>query len=287
MSREIVFVLLYFYDYHNGFYYCLQEYSYMLTPGRANYRYFIDLSFNGTAYHGWQVQPNAISVQQMLAEALATLLKEDTELTGSGRTDTGVHALNYTAHFQTLNSPEQINEMDLVYKLNRILPHDIAIQQIRQVKPDAHARFSALSRSYDYIICRKKDPFMVNRAWLMERPLDYDSMQEVSQKLLQYEDFESFSRSNTQVNNYLCNVSSASWRQEGHLWIFNIEANRFLRNMVRAIVGTLADVGLKKISPSQFDAIVESKNRSNAGYSVPGCGLYFLGAEYEDGIFVK
>ncbi len=259
----------------------------MTIPVSTNYRYFIDLSFDGTAYHGWQVQPNAISVQQILAEALTTLLREDTGLTGSGRTDTGVHALNYTAHFNTHASPGQLQEMDLVYKLNRIVPHDLAIQQIKQVNPDAHARFSAQSRSYEYIVCRKKDPFMVNRAWLMERPLDFDVMQEVSRKLMQYKDFESFSRSNTQVNNYLCNVTSASWRQEGHLWIFNIRANRFLRNMVRALVGTIADAGLKKISPCQFDDIVKSKNRSNAGYSVPGCGLYFLGAEYEDSIFLK
>lgn len=250
------------------------------------YRYFIELSFDGSSYHGWQVQPNAVSIQELLSGALTTLLREDTGLTGSGRTDTGVHALNYTAHFTTQAPLEKTDLQKLTYKLNRILPSSIAIQQIRQVKPDAHARFSAHSRSYDYIICRRKDPFMVNRAWLMERPLDFDLMQDVSEKLLHLEDFKSFSRSNTQVHNYLCNVTSASWREEGHLWIFNIRANRFLRNMVRAIVGTIADVGLKKITATQFDAIVESKNRSNAGYSVPGYGLYFLGAEYEENIFV-
>lgn len=250
-----------------------------------SHRYFIDITFDGSAYHGWQVQPNAVSVQQMLAGALTTLLKEDTGLTGSGRTDTGVHALKYTAHFNTHASPEQIKQMDLRYKLNRILPSDISILKIKPVKPDAHARFSALSRSYHYIICRKKDPFMVNRAWLMERPLDFDLMQEISAKLLQYKDFESFSRSNTQVSNYLCTVKKAGWIQKDHLWIFHIEANRFLRNMVRAIVGTITDVGLKKISPARFDTIVQSKNRSNAGYSVPGCGLYFLGATYEAAIF--
>lgn len=255
----------------------------MSSPDK--YRYFINLSFEGTAYHGWQIQPNAISVQQVLSRALTTLLREDTGITGSGRTDTGVHAINYTAHFDSIYPAESLKEMDLVYKLNRIIPPDIAIQHIRQVNTDAHARFSALSRSYEYIISRRKNPFMVNRAWQMERPLDFAAMQQASAMLLTYEDFESFSRRNTQVNNYLCKVVQADWRQEDHLWIFTIRANRFLRNMVRAIVGTIADVGLQKITLEQFDQIVKSKNRSNAGYSVPGCGLYFLGAEYPEGVY--
>jgi len=250
------------------------------------YRYFIDLSYDGTAYHGWQIQPNAITVQQLLSEALETLLKEDTALTGCGRTDSGVHAKNYTAHFDTFKPWKELQSMELPYKLNRILPQDIAIKGIKQVRADAHARFSAVSRSYEYILCREKDPFFVNRAWLQERSLDIEAMQQATEILFGYDDYECFSRSNTQVSNYICRLSEARWEEHDHLLIFNIKANRFLRNMVRAIVGTITDVGLGKTSLQQFRTIIESKNRSMAGYSVPGCGLYFLGADYNDEIYL-
>jgi len=252
----------------------------------TTYRYFIELKFDGTNYHGWQIQPNAISIQQILQTALSTLLKEKTELTGSGRTDTGVHATHYTAHFDSRSAPEKIKKIDLVYKLNRILPPDIAIISVSQVKDDAHARYSALSRSYEYFICRRKDPFFINRAWLMERNLDFDAMQEASEILYEYNDFEAFTKANTQVNHFNCNILHAGWRREEHIWIFHIKADRFLRNMVRAIVGTITDVGLGKISPEEMKEIIESKNRSNAGYSVPGCGLYFIGAEYPPEIYL-
>ncbi len=252
-----------------------------------SFRYFIDLCFYGTHYHGWQVQPNAASVQQTLEKAASVLLKEQITMTGTGRTDTQVHARHFTAHFDTLHNPGVIKELNLVYKLNSILPADIAIQQIRQVKPQAHARFSATSRSYEYIISRKKDPFMVNRAWRMERKMNFNLLEEATNILLEYNNFKSFTKSNTQVNNYICNLESASWQKKDHLWIFTIRSNRFLRNMIRAITGTLTEVALGKISLMQMREIIESKNRNKAGYSVPGYGLYFLGATFDDEIFLS
>jgi len=250
------------------------------------YRYFIELSFDGTHYHGWQNQPNSVTIQQTLSEAASQVLREEVSFTGCGRTDAGVHAINYTAHLDTVFSPDHLNEMDLVYKLNRIIPSDIAVTNIKLVKPDAHARFSALSRSYSYYICRRKDPFWVNRAWLMERDLDFDAMQQATLLLFSFEDFEAFSKVNTQVNHFRCKILEAEWTKDDQIWKFNIKADRFLRNMVRAIVGTLTDVGLQKIDLKQMEDIIKSKNRSNAGYSVPGCGLYFMGAEYPQEIYL-
>lgn len=249
-------------------------------------RYFLELSFDGSNYHGWQIQPNAISVQQLIEQALSMLLREEIQLTGAGRTDTGVHAKSYTAHFDSHKSADELPATDLVYKLNCVLPSDIAVNRVYAVKHDAHARYSALARRYEYLISRSKDPFMVNRAWILERPLNFEAMQQAASLLLQYNDFECFSKSNTQVNNYRCTLMEAQWQKDGHLWIFTIKSNRFLRNMVRAIVGTLADVGLGKTSLQDLDVIIKSKNRSNAGYSVPGCGLYFMGADYHDDIYL-
>ena len=253
---------------------------------KTTYRYFTELSFDGTRYHGWQIQPNSLSVQQTLSEAASTVLREEISFTGCGRTDTGVHAENYTAHFDTKFSPEQLKETDLVYKLNRMIPADVAVHNIRLVKADAHARFSALSRSYIYFICTRKDPFWVNRAWLMERDLDFDAMQKAARLLFSFNDFEAFTKVNTQVNHFRCRVMEAGWTQEDHIWKFHIKADRFLRNMVRAIVGTITNVGLGKIDLHQLEEIIKSKNRSNAGYSVPGCGLYFMGAEYPPEIYL-
>ena len=253
---------------------------------KAIYRYFIELSFDGTHYHGWQIQPNSVSIQQTLSEAASVVLREEISFTGCGRTDTGVHAVNYTAHFDTTFSPDRLNSTDLVYKLNRMIPSEIAVNGIRLVKPDTHARFSALSRSYNYLILRRQDPFRVNRAWLMERDLDFDAMQQATRLLYSFEDFEAFSKVNTQVNHFRCKILEAEWTKEDHIWKFHIKADRFLRNMVRAIVGTITDVGLGKIDLQQMEDIINSKNRSNAGYSVPGCGLYFMGAEYPGDIYL-
>jgi tRNA pseudouridine38-40 synthase len=255
-------------------------------PRMDTFRYFLELSYSGGNYCGWQIQPGQPSVQKTLEDALETLTREKITLTGAGRTDTGVHAKHYTAHFDSSLKPVKIEELNLVYKLNRILPHDISIKSIRPVVANAHTRYSAISRTYKYIICREKDPFWFERAWLMERPININVIKEVSSLLLSFDNFESFSKSNTQVNNYICKISAADWSEEGHLLIFTITADRFLRNMVRAIVGTLIDVGLGKIDKEEFVRIIESRNRSKAGYSVPGYGLYFMGATYEESLFV-
>jgi tRNA pseudouridine38-40 synthase len=250
------------------------------------FRYFIYLSFDGRAYNGWQVQPNTETVQKSIETALATLLRITTPVTGAGRTDTGVHARLYTAHFEynTILGEEELK--NLRYKLNRILPHDIAISEIKPVNPEAHARFSAISRRYEYLIIKEKNPFLFNRAWLLERTLDLTAMKEATQILFDFDDFECFTKTNTQVNHFRCRIIDAGWRNENGVLIFHICADRFLRNMVRAMVGTLVEVGLGKISHENFISIIKSKNRSNAGYSAPGFGLYFMGAEYDQSIFI-
>jgi tRNA pseudouridine38-40 synthase len=251
------------------------------------HRYFIWLSYKGTAYCGWQVQPGSPTVQQTLNNALTVLLREDMETTGAGRTDTGVHASTFVAHFDTAQSAEELNLTQLTYKLNRILPADIGIQRIEEVKPDIHARFSALSRTYHYFICTHKDPFQTGRSWLMERRLNLEAMQQAADLLKAYEDFESFSKTNTQVKTFLCKISKAQWEQEGHMLRFEITADRFLRNMVRAIVGTLVDVGLGKISADDFASIIENKDRSQAGYSAPGSGLFLVDILYPSDYLLK
>lgn len=248
------------------------------------HRYFIWLSYNGAAYYGWQVQPGSPTVQQTLNNALAILLREDVETTGAGRTDTGVHASKFVAHFDTALPAPALNLPQLTYKLNRILPSDIAIERIEPVKPDAHARFSAISRTYHYYISTHKDPFQNGRSWLVERRLNFDAMQQAADLLKAYDDFESFSKTNTQVKTFICKVTEAQWEQLGNLLRFEITADRFLRNMVRAIVGTLIEVGLGKISPDDFASIIESKDRSQAGYSAPGCGLFLVDIKYPEGI---
>ncbi len=250
------------------------------------FRYFLDLSYVGTNYCGWQIQSDQISIQQTIEEVLSMILGEHIKLTGAGRTDSGVHALHYTAHFVSAYDPFAMQQKNLVYKLNRVLPPDIAIKSIRNVDKQAHARFSAKYRSYAYHICQIKDPFWHNRAWLMERAMDLKKMREATSILCTYENFESFAKSNSQVTNFQCKIMSASWEEKDNLLSFNIQADRFLRNMVRAIVGTLVDVGLGKISPDQFAKIIESGKRSNAGYSVPGHGLYFMGAAYDSSVFL-
>lgn len=251
------------------------------------HRYFIWLSYKGTAYCGWQIQPGSPTVQQTLNNALTILLREDVETTGAGRTDTGVHASTFVAHFDTAQSAEELNLPQLTYKLNRILPADIGIQRIEEVMPDMHARFNALSRTYHYFICRHKDPFQTGRSWLMERRLNLEAMQQAADLLMAYEDFESFSKTNTQVKTFLCKVSKAHWEQEGHMLRFEITADRFLRNMVRAIVGTLVDVGLGKISADDFASIIESKDRNQAGYSAPGSGLFLVDIIYPSDYLLK
>ena len=241
-------------------------------------RRFIQLSYDGAAYHGWQKQPNARSVQQTLQEALSMLLQTDIEVVGAGRTDAGVSARMMVAHFETSKACD--NEQ-LVYKLNKLLPHDIAVQRIWEVPDEMHARFSATSRTYHYYIHTHKDPFVRPYSWLVTFPLDFARMNEAASRLSGFEDFTSFSKVNTDTKTNLCNVTEARWTQEGeNTWRFTITANRFLRNMVRAIVGTLIEVGRGRMTVDEFCQVIEQRNRCSAGDSVPGHALFLVDVSY-------
>ena len=242
-------------------------------------RYFVQLCYKGTRYHGWQYQPNAISVQEVIENAFSVILQEKIEVTGAGRTDTGVHASFYVLHFDSGNS--LIGE-SLVSKMNSILPPDIAIKSIRKVPVEAHARFSALSRTYRYYIHQKKDPFLTETSFYFRRKLDIAGMNEVSQVLYQISDFTSFSKLHSDVKTNNCKILYAQWEQENDIIIFTVKADRFLRNMVRALVGTLIEAGLGKISKEQFVEIVYKRDRRAAGVSVPATGLFLADIEYPE-----
>ena len=244
-------------------------------------RYFIQLSYNGSAYHGWQIQPNAVTVQETIQDALSKLLNTNISITGAGRTDTGVHAFQMFAHFDV---DETFDTENLTFKLNSFLPKDIAIQSIFQVNADAHTRFHAIKRSYDYKISLKKNVFLFDYTHYVHQKLDVDKMNEAANILLEYTNFQCFSKSNTDVKTYNCKIEQAQWKQEGNLLIFTICADRFLRNMVRAIVGTLLNIGLSKIAVSDMHKILASKDRSKAGFSVPSKGLYLTEVLYPDNI---
>ena len=247
-------------------------------------QYFIQLAYDGTRYHGWQIQPNAVTVQELLNEALATVLRRVVETTGCGRTDAGVHAKQFFAHFTPPPPPEgRAFDMDLekfVRSLNALLPHDIAIKRVIPLHADAHARFDATLRSYEYHIHFEKDPFLTNYSWqLRDRP-DVALMNQAAAIMMEYTDFGCFSKSNTQVKTNNCKISKAEWVEKDGKLIFRISADRFLRNMVRAIVGTMLMVGKGEIHPEGIRQIIQSKNRSNAGTSVPACGLYLTEVKY-------
>ena len=251
-------------------------------------RYFIQLSYDGTGYHGWQVQPNGVSVQEVLQKALSTLLRQPTEVTGAGRTDAGVHASMMVAHFDwpADHEGEGCEEMpldctQLTYKLNRLLPPDVAVQAVRPVGPKMHARFSATRRTYHYYIHTRKDPFLRGYSWQVNVPLDFALMNEAAQVLLEYSDFTSFSKTGTDVKTNICQLTEARWEQlKPGEWRFTVSANRFLRNMVRAIVGTLVEVGRHRMTISQMRHAIEAKDRQRAGESVPGHALYLTNIEY-------
>ena len=251
-------------------------------------RYFIQLSYDGTGYHGWQVQPNGVSVQEVLQKALSTLLRQPTEVTGAGRTDAGVHASMMVAHFDwpAAHEGEGCEEMpldctQLTYKLNRLLPPDVAVQAVRPVGPEMHARFSATRRTYHYYIHTRKDPFLRGYSWQVNVPLDFALMNEAAQVLLEYSDFTSFSKTGTDVKTNICQLTEARWEQlKPDEWRFTVSANRFLRNMVRAIVGTLVEVGRHRMTISQMRHAIEAKDRQRAGESVPGHALYLTNIEY-------
>lgn len=247
-------------------------------------RYFIYFSYDGAAYHGWQVQPNAVTVQQVLEEALGKIMRAPVPLTGAGRTDSGVNAALMVAH---ADFECEVDTKHLVYKLNRILPPDIAVSDIRRVRDTAHARFSAVSRRYSYRVVTAKSPFLRRYSCRVAADIDFLAMNRAAELLYEYTDFTSFSKLHTDVKTNNCKVTYAAWRNVGeNEWVFEIEADRFLRNMVRAIVGTLLLVGRGKLSIEGFRSVIEQKERGVAGDSAMGEALFLVGVEYPDDIFI-
>lgn len=243
-------------------------------------RYLLELAYNGTGYCGWQRQPNALGVQQVLEEALETLLRQPVGLVGSGRTDTGVHARQQFAHFDW-PGPDLLPQAEtLLFRLNKMLPPGIAVMGLRGVSPDFHARFTATARRYEYHLSRRKDPFRAHESYFFSLPLDLAAMNTAAALLLQHRDFESFSRVKTQVHTFRCHIREAHWEQRGPLWVFHIEADRFLRGMVRAIAGTLLEVGQNRMSVAEFEAVILACDRRRAGRAVPPQGLFLTAVRY-------
>ncbi len=246
-------------------------------------RYFLEIQYLGTNYHGWQIQPDAISVQEVIQKAMSTLLRAKTEIVGAGRTDAGVHAKQLFAHFDVEN------ELDIKLfkdRLNAFLPKNVHIKSIKSVNTDAHARFDAIARSYEYHIYLGRNPFLLETTWqLYSLNLDIDKMNEAAAILLDYTNFKCFSKNKTDVFTYDCTITEAYWKLDNNTLIFHITANRFLRNMVRAIVGTLYQVGIGKITKNQFIEILKSQDRSKAGFSVPAKGLFLTKVEYPNSVW--
>jgi len=249
-------------------------------------RFFARLSYKGTKYHGWQIQPNAISIQEELEKAFSTILQNKTAVTGAGRTDTGVHAENYIAHFNMDNSLFENDLDNLIYKLNAILPYDIAIHEINLVNENAHARFDAKSRTYQYFISKQKDAFNYELSWLRFGRLNLELMNKACEILINYKDFTSFAKLHTDNKTNNCVIKTAFWKEDDTNIIFEITADRFLRNMVRSIVGTMVSVGLERLSLNDFKNIIESKNRNNAGVSAPASGLFLKKIVYPKEIYL-
>ena len=240
-------------------------------------RYFIEFSYNGSTFFGYQIQPNEISVQEELEKALSTILRKEIKTTGAGRTDTGVHAKKMFAHF---DFEEDLNE-NLPYQLNSFLPPDIAVKRIFKVKNDFHARFDATFRTYEYYISMEKNPFTRDSAWQMwKRNLDVEKMNEACKILFEYEDFTSFAKLHTDNKTNFCKIYKAEWEENGTELKFTVSADRFLRNMVRAIVGTMVEIGSGKIQPEDLRRIIEEKNRNSAGTSAPAQGLFLVDVGY-------
>ncbi len=234
-------------------------------------RYFIELSYHGKNYHGWQIQPDVKTVQETLQKAVCKITQENTTIVGAGRTDTGVHALQMFAHFDI----EKEIDAHFAYRLNAILPNDIVVKEVCKVAPEKHARFDAVKRSYEYRIWLGRNPFLLEvSSQIHHQKIDVDAMNKATKLLLEYTNFECFSKVKTEVHTFNCTITNAVWKQEKNKLTFYISANRFLRNMVRAIVGTLLEVGTGKITQDDFKKVIESKNRSNAGLSVPAKGLF-------------
>lgn len=240
-------------------------------------RYFIEFAYNGKNYHGWQYQPNSISVQEVLNKALSTLLRSEIDVTGAGRTDAGVHAKQMFAHFDH----EEIAGIPLlIQKLNSFLPKDIVVYNLVGLHQEAHARFDATARTYEYHMHTYKDAFENEGSWYYFHPLDVDKMNDAATLLFEFTDFKCFSKTHTDVNTFNCDIKEAFWVQQGTRLVFTISADRFLRNMVRATVGTLVNVGLNKITVDDFSNIIKSRDRNKAGLSVPAHGLYLTKVVY-------
>lgn len=246
-------------------------------------RYFIKLSYHGKAYFGWQIQPNQISVQEVLEEKLSTLLRKPIKIVGAGRTDTGVHALNMFAHF---DCEDNLSD-EFVYKMNAFLPKDIVVNELFLVTDEAHARFDATERTYHYFIQIGKNPFNVDSTWQLKNELDINVMNAAAEKLLGTKDFSSFAKLNTDVKTHICDVKFAKWERKDDVLKFIIIADRFLRNMIRAIVGTLVEVGKGKLNLEDFNQIIEQKDRSFAAGSAPAQGLFLAEVKYPKSIFLN
>ena len=241
-------------------------------------RYFITFSYDGTAYHGWQIQPHSVTVQEELQKALSTLMRKPMEVVGAGRTDTGVHARKMIAHF---DHDEVLDCSQLVYKLNKLLPRDIAVQHVEPVADDMHARFSAKSRTYHYYVHLDKNPFLRSYSWQVYGNPDFELMNRAARVLMEYKDFTSFSKVNTDTKTNDCTITEARWDRVGEdQWRFTVTANRFLRNMGRAIVGTLMEVGRRRMTIEQLRSVIEAKDRCRAGDSVPGNALFLVEVLY-------
>ncbi len=250
-------------------------------------RYFVQLAYNGANYNGWQIQENTPNtIQEVLQNKLSLVFSETIDVVGCGRTDTGVHAKDYIAHFDSTKPHLHLPESNSVYKLNKILPHDIAIKSIRKVTDNANARFDAIERSYEYYLHQSKNPFLTQQSLYVFGAIDFEAMNLAASYLLNVTEFTSFSKVNTQTYTNNCKVTYAQWHCiNEHEYVFKISANRFLRNMVRAIVGTLLDVGKHKISLEEFKTIIEQKNRSEAGMSVPAHALFLTNILYPEHLF--
>lgn len=246
-------------------------------------RYFVELKFKGTKYAGWQRQKNSLTVQELVDKAISTILKSEIFTTGCGRTDSGVHARYFVAHFDYIN---EIDKKNFIYKVNAILPEDIAILNIYKVQDNAHARYSAISRTYEYIITKKKDPFEIDTALFFPHELNLNLMNNACEVLKKYEDFSSFAKLHSNTKTNICKIFNAFWLENNEKIIFKITANRFLRNMVRAIVGTMLEIGQEKINLNEFVKIIESNDRSKAGKSVDAKGLFLIDVNYPQNIFL-
>jgi tRNA pseudouridine38-40 synthase len=258
---------------------------YICKNSSVKTRYFIFISYKGTSYHGWQIQPNSVTVQKILEDALSVVLGEKISSVGAGRTDTGVHAMVFCAHFDSISS-DLSTKANLIFKLNRFLPEDISVNSIRKVLPDANARYSAISRTYKYFISRLKDPFSENSGWFLHGNINTDSMNEACRLLLNNSDFTSFSKLHSGAKTNICKIYSAVWEETNSRLVFTIKADRFLRNMVRAIVGTMVEIGFGKMNLKEFEEIIYAKDRCRAGKSAPAKGLFLADIEYPQEIFL-